>query len=104
MSDGVIQDLTPAEFREIGAAIELQVGQVIVGQNNVVRHVLIALIGGGHALLEGVPGLGKTLLMRTLAEVIAGHFSRIQFTPDLMPADILGTLILYESAEGGRTF
>jgi MoxR-like ATPase len=91
-------------FRAVAGAIEREVGRVIVGQSDLVRHILIALIGGGHALLEGVPGLGKTLLMRTLAEVIAGHFSRIQFTPDLMPADILGTMILYEDPAGGRTF
>ena len=69
MSDAMIQEeLSPAEFREIGAAIESQVGQVIVGQHNVVRHVLMAIIGGGHALLEGVPGLGKTMLIRTLSD------------------------------------
>jgi len=104
MSDGVMQDLSPAEFREIGAAIESQVGQVIVGQNNVVRHVLMAIIGGGHALLEGVPGLGKTMLIRTLADVLELHFSRIQFTPDLMPADIIGTDVLEESEDRRREF
>jgi MoxR-like ATPase len=92
------------EFRRIAEAIETAVGRVIVGQHEVVRLTLIALLSGGHALLEGVPGLGKTLLMRTLADVIDGHFSRIQFTPDLMPADILGTLVLYEQPDGGRAF
>jgi MoxR-like ATPase len=91
-------------FREVAAAIEAEVGKVIVGQAELVRLTLIALLSGGHALLEGVPGLGKTLLMRTLADVIDAQFSRIQFTPDLMPADVLGTMILYESPEGGRTF
>jgi MoxR-like ATPase len=92
------------EFRTVAAAIEREVGQVIVGQGELIRYALIALLAGGHALIEGVPGLGKTLLMRTLADVIAGHFSRVQFTPDLMPADILGTMILYEDPGGSRAF
>jgi MoxR-like ATPase len=91
-------------FRAAADAIERAVGRVIVGQRDLIRHTLISLVAGGHALVEGVPGLGKTLLMRTLAEVIASHFSRIQFTPDLMPADILGTMILYEEPGGGRAF
>ena len=76
----------------------------MVGQADVVRDVLICLIAGGHALLEGVPGLGKTMLVRTLAEALELAFSRIQFTPDLMPADITGTNILVEDPEGGRQF
>jgi MoxR-like ATPase len=76
----------------------------MVGQADVVRDVLICLIAGGHALLEGVPGLGKTMLVRTLAEALDLAFSRIQFTPDLMPADITGTNILVEDPEGGRQF
>jgi MoxR-like ATPase len=91
-------------FRSAFARIEAEVGKVIVGQEHVIRHVLIAVIAGGHALLEGVPGLGKTMLIRTLAEVIDLKFSRIQFTPDLMPADIVGTDILEESEDGRRTF
>ena len=91
-------------FRETAAAIEREVGRVIVGQAELVRQALITLLAGGHALIEGVPGLGKTLLMRSLAQVIEGHFSRVQFTPDLMPADILGTMMLYEDAERGRSF
>ncbi len=97
-------ELTVAQFREIGAAIEAEVGKVIVGQREVVRDVLICLIAGGHALLEGVPGLGKTMLIKTLAEVLDLHFARIQFTPDLMPADIVGTDILEEAADGKRSF
>jgi MoxR-like ATPase len=91
-------------FRRVAGAIEAEIGRVIVGQGELVRLTLIALLSGGHALLEGVPGLGKTLLMRTLADAIDAHFSRIQFTPDLMPADVLGTMILYEGPDGGRTF
>jgi len=75
-----------------------------VGQQEVVRHVLIALFAGGHVLLEGVPGLGKTMLVRVLARVLDLKFARIQFTPDLMPADIVGTDILEEAEDGRRTF
>jgi len=92
------------EFRRFAGAVEREVARVIVGQAELVRFTVITLLSGGHALLEGVPGLGKTLLMRTLADVIDGHFSRIQFTPDLMPADILGTTILYEDADRVRSF
>jgi MoxR-like ATPase len=97
-------EMTPAEFRETVAAIEEQVGQVIVGQHEVVRHVVICIIAGGHALLEGVPGLGKTMLIRTLADVLDLRFSRIQFTPDLMPADITGTDVLEDAEDGRREF
>jgi len=81
-----------------------EVGKVIVGQAEVVRHVLICIIAGRHALLEGVPGLGKTMLIRTLADVLDLEFSRIQFTPDLMPADITGTDIMQETEDGHRQF
>jgi len=77
---------------------------VIVGQADVVRHVLICIIAGRHALLEGVPGLGKTMLIRTLADALDLKFSRIQFTPDLMPADITGTDIMQETEDGRREF
>ncbi|MBC7249229.1 MAG: MoxR family ATPase [Anaerolineae bacterium] len=96
--------LTPDRFRDIAAAIEREVGKVIVGQHELVRHTLITLLAGGNALLEGVPGLGKTMLVRTLAQVINCTFSRIQFTPDLMPADIVGTNIIVEDEGGQRTF
>ncbi len=92
------------EFRQIAAAIEAQVGQVIVGQRELVRHTLITLLAGGNALLEGVPGLGKTMLVRTLAQAIDCAFSRIQFTPDLMPADIVGTNLIVEDEQGRRQF
>jgi MoxR-like ATPase len=102
MSKGL--ELSVAEFCEIATAIEDEIGKVIVGQKNVVRHVLIGIVSGGHVLLEGVPGLGKTILIRTLGQILDLHFSRIQFTPDLMPADITGTDIMEESAEGRRGF
>jgi MoxR-like ATPase len=96
-------DLSPAAFAETARTIQAEIGQVIVGQDELVRQVLICLIANAHALLEGVPGLGKTMLVRTISDVIDCSFNRIQFTPDLMPADIIGTNVLIE--EGGhRTF
>jgi MoxR-like ATPase len=97
-------EISPEQFREIAARIEGEVGKYIVGQRAVVRHTLICLIAGGHALLEGVPGLGKTMLVRTLAQVLDLDFARIQFTPDLMPADIVGTDILEDAEDGRREF
>ena len=91
-------------FRERAKAIEEQVGRVIVGQRALVRHTLITMLAGGNALLEGVPGLGKTMLVRTLAQAVDCRFSRIQFTPDLMPADIVGTNLIVEDEEGRRRF
>jgi len=95
---------TAEQFRETALAIEREVGKIIVGQHELVRHTLITLLAGGNALLEGVPGLGKTMLIRTLAQVIDCTFSRIQFTPDLMPADIVGTNIIVEDESGRRSF
>ncbi len=97
-------ELTLDAFKENIDKIRRAVGQVIVGQEEVVNNVLIALIGGGHALLEGVPGLGKTMLVRALGQALDLEFSRLQFTPDLMPADIIGTDILEEDERGHRTF
>jgi MoxR-like ATPase len=97
-------ELSAAEFRDTAEAIEDEVGKVIVGQRSVVQHVLVCILSGGHALLEGVPGLGKTMLVRTLADVLDLKFARIQFTPDLMPADIIGTDILEETEDGRREF
>jgi MoxR-like ATPase len=91
------------QFREYAEKIESEAGKVIVGQSDVVRHVLVSILAGGHVLLEGVPGLGKTMLIRTLGEVLDLKFSRIQFTPDMMPADIIGTEILSDS-NGQREF
>jgi MoxR-like ATPase len=86
-------------------ALESEVSRVIVGQELVVRGVTIALLAGGHVLLEGLPGLGKTLLVRTIARALQLQYARIQFTPDLMPADILGTNVLLETGHGtGRAF
>jgi len=96
--------ITSERFRDTAAAIEAQVGQVIVGQRELVRHTLITLLAGGNALLEGVPGLGKTMLVRTLADAVDCAFSRIQFTPDLMPSDIVGTNLIVEDEEGRRQF
>lgn len=98
------KQITAEEFRETAAAIETQVGRVIVGQGELVRHTLITLLAGGNALLEGVPGLGKTMLVRTLAQAVDCSFSRIQFTPDLMPADIVGTNLIVEDEQGRRQF
>jgi MoxR-like ATPase len=91
-------------FRETYAAMRAEIGKVIVGNDEIVDGTLIALLAGGHVLLEGVPGLGKTLLVRTLSQVLHLNFNRIQFTPDLMPADILGTNIVMEVPGGGREF
>ena len=96
--------LTPEEYRATAAAIEKQIGRVIVGQKELIRQTLVTLLAGGNALLEGVPGLGKTMLVRTLAQTIDCAFSRIQFTPDLMPADIVGTNLIVEDEDGRRQF
>lgn len=92
------------EFRSRYNSVFDQIGRVIVGHEEIVHGVLTCLMVGGHCLLEGVPGLGKTLLVRTLAKTLDLDFSRIQFTPDLMPADILGTNMIVESPEGHRSF
>jgi MoxR-like ATPase len=96
-------EITVEQFAELAAGIEAEVKRVIVGQDDLVRQTLICLIANGHALLEGVPGLGKTMLVRTIADVIDCEFNRIQFTPDLMPADIVGTNVLIEQ-DGRREF
>ena len=97
-------DMNPDRYAAVAAAIEDQVGKVIVGQADLVRSVLICLLCEGHALLEGVPGLGKTMLLRTLADAVDVDFARVQFTPDLMPADIVGTQVLESAGHGGRDF
>ncbi|MBI5293370.1 MAG: AAA family ATPase, partial [Chloroflexi bacterium] len=97
-------ELTIQQFRDAANAIEAEIAKVIVGQRDVVRHTLICVLTGGHALLEGVPGLGKTMLIRTLSAVLDLKFARVQFTPDLMPADIVGTDIIDEDESGRRAF
>ncbi len=96
--------LNPDEFRQRATAIEAEVSQVIVGQRELIRQTLITMLAGGNALLEGVPGLAKTTLVRTLADVFDCSFSRIQFTPDLMPADIVGTTLISEDEAGHKVF
>jgi len=91
-------------FRQNYASLREEIGKVIVGHDAIVEGTLIAVLAGGHVLLEGVPGLGKTLLVRTLSEVLDLSFNRIQFTPDLMPADILGTNMVMETTGGRREF
>jgi MoxR-like ATPase len=93
-----------AEFRTAFNAMQAQLQQVIVGQDAIVRHVLMSVVLGGHVLLEGVPGLGKTLLMNTLGETLGLKVTRVQFTPDLMPADIVGTRVLQQEPTGGIKF
>jgi len=97
-------EITPERFSEITLAIEAELSRFMVGQAELIRLTLIALIGGGHVLLEGVPGLGKTVLVRSLASVLDLDFARVQFTPDLMPADITGTHIVTEDDDGHRRF
>src|SRR5258708_3628095 len=92
------------EFRQSYARLQKEIGKVIVGHTDIVHGVLTCLFVGGHALLEGVPGLGKTLLVRTLSQVLDLAFNRVQFTPDLMPSDIIGTNIISETTEGNRIF
>ena len=96
--EGTVNEFT-ADLRKLRE----EIGKMIVGQADIVEGVMTCLLGGGHALLEGVPGLGKTLLVRTLAETIHANFSRIQFTPDLMPADIVGTNVITEQ-NGQKVF
>jgi MoxR-like ATPase len=93
----------PKKVTELATSLESELGRLIVGQKELLRDTVIALIGGGHILLEGVPGLGKTMLVRSLGQALDLTFSRIQFTPDLMPADIVGTNIIREDS-GRREF
>src|SRR6188508_353503 len=104
MTTGESLQQQAGEFRRRYKAVQEQIGRVIVGHSDIVHGVLTCLFVGGHCLLEGVPGLGKTLLVRTLAKTLDLNFSRIQFTPDLMPADILGTNMVMETTEGRRVF
>ena len=92
------------KFRVVYKSLREEIGKVIVGQNAIVEGTINALFANGHVLLEGVPGLGKTLLVRTLSHVLDLSFNRIQFTPDLMPADVLGTNMVHETDDGKRAF
>jgi MoxR-like ATPase len=92
------------QFRADFLRLRQEIAKVIVGQDEIVEGTLAALIAGGHVLLEGVPGLGKTLLVRTIADALHLKFSRVQFTPDLMPADLVGTNVVLQTADGGRRF
>jgi len=94
--------MTPEEFGKLAVEIQQEVGRAIVGQRDIVRGVLTCVVAGGHVLLEGVPGLGKTSLVRAFARVLDLGYGRIQFTPDLMPADVTGTTIIMEDESGRR--
>jgi MoxR-like ATPase len=98
------KELSIEEFSQLAQQIEAELRRVIVGQDVVIRDVMITVLAGRHILLEGMPGLGKTLLIRTLADVLDLAFSRIQFTPDMMPADITGTNIMEEGDDGRKQF
>ena len=104
MSLGDSMQQQAEQFVERYGAVKEQIGRVIVGHDEIVHGVLTSLFVGGHCLLEGVPGLGKTLLVRTLAKTLNLDFARIQFTPDLMPADILGTNMVMENPDGRKVF
>ena len=100
---GEVQALVQG-FRDDVGKLLAEIGQVIVGHEEIVRGAVMSLLAGGHALLEGVPGLGKTMLVKTIAEALDLNFSRVQFTPDLMPADILGTNMIVEDERGAKYF
>src|SRR2546426_552375 len=104
MSSAATMQQRAEEFRHAYARIQGEIGKVIVGHTEIIHGILTCLFVGGHALLEGVPGVGKTLLVRTLSEVLDLKFNRIQFTPDLMPSDIMGTNIITEAPDGRRVF
>ncbi len=97
-----LEEQTVKQLRDSGGKIREQLSRVIVGQQEVIDQLLISLFAGGHCLITGAPGLAKTLLVQSISEIFDLEFNRIQFTPDLMPADITGTEILEESADGGR--
>jgi MoxR-like ATPase len=101
-ADAIKDDLE--QFRTDFRRLRQEIGKVVVGQDDIVEGTLAALIAGGHVLLEGVPGLGKTLLVRTIADALHLKFASIKFTPDLMPADLVGTNVVLETPEGGRRF
>jgi len=95
--------MEPERLQKILLQLEMEVGKTIVGHKGIIRKVLLAFLSGGHVLLEGVPGLGKTLLIKSMSRALGLSFKRVQFTPDLMPSDIIGTQVLTES-DGRRDF
>jgi MoxR-like ATPase len=97
-----VEEPTADDFTTMARALETELHKLIVGQEELVRHVVTALLAGGHVLLEGVPGLGKTALVRAVGDALTLQFARIQFTPDLMPADITGTMVISETDTGRR--
>ena len=100
----ILPDLSPEQFRDVFSRIETSIHRVVVGMDDVVRGCLMGLVAGGNVLLEGVPGLGKTLLVKSIGDALSLSFARIQFTPDLMPADITGTKLVVEDEHGGKRF
>ena len=105
MAETLTADLTAVDrARKDLSRVRDEIGKVIVGQTDVIDGVLICLIAGGHVLLEGVPGLGKTTLLRTLSRVLELRYSRIQFTPDLMPGDIVGSMVMENDEHGHKSF
>src|SRR5947209_20534380 len=104
MSSAASMQQRSADFRQAYARVKKEIAKAIVGHGDIVDGVLTCLFVGGHALLEGVPGLGKTALIRALAQALNLKFNRIQFTPDLMPADVIGTNIIMENAQGLKAF
>jgi len=97
-------DQNAKNFRALFDLLKAEVQKLIVGHDDIIEHVITAMIAGGHVLLEGVPGLGKTMLVRSIASALSLHFQRIQFTPDLMPADLIGTNILIDDGKGHPRF
>ncbi len=104
MSTGSSRDQALEHFQQDFDTLRREIAKVVVGQADLIDQVLIAAVAGGHVLVEGVPGLGKTLLVETLADVLQLRFNRIQFTPDLMPSDLLGTYVVMETPQGRRMF
>ncbi|HEX2028456.1 MAG TPA: AAA family ATPase [Nitriliruptorales bacterium] len=103
-ADPGLAALTPERFADLAADLEREIRRVIVGQRDLVRDVLACLFAEGHVLLEGVPGLGKTVLLRTLGQALSLDFTRVQCTPDLMPADIVGTNVIGDAGPGSTSF
>ena len=103
MADALQENDIQEKLGRLGGAVD-EIGKVIVGQQQVVEEMLISILAGGHCILEGVPGLAKTLMVSTLARTLDLDFHRVQFTPDLMPSDIIGTEILEEDHATGKRF